>query len=858
MSSSLAPLPIDDVLFQIIDAVQRSSSVVIQAPAGAGKTTRVPPALSKVLPDNGQIVMVQPRRLAARTSAARIAFENDWRLGNEVGYQVRFERKASSNTRIMVVTEGVLLKRLQADPCLSDVVAVVLDEFHERRLDTDLLLGMLRRVQESVRPDLRIIVMSATLDAEPVAHFLQPAQIITSQGRAFPVEIRHARISEKSQWLDQLAATTIEAVQRHAGDTLVFLPGVGEIHRLQQILTSRLPRHDFELLPLYADLPIEQQDLALRKSSRRKIVLSTNVAETSITIDGIVTVVDCGLARVLRHDPDVGLDKLQLEPISQASAAQRAGRAGRTAPGVCYRIWDEATQRTRPLFTQPEVQRIDLATAVLQLLCWGERDVLAFPWFERPREDAVEQALQTLRLLGAVENDTITVLGQQMAALPLHPRLARLLIESDKLGGLRQAALAAAILSERDPIQRRLARSASSGRGQPPTRQTIRSQCDLLDRVEALEEFQRTGRDDFEIGPVHHGAAQQVLRAAEQLERSCRNESTLHDPEVHVGREYLGPALIAAFPDRIAKRRDAGKARGLMVGGRGVRVSDESNVQDAELFLCLQVSGEYQGDALARIVSAVDPQWLVGPSLQDKDELLYHPSQKQVVARRRRYWNDLLIHETPIAADDMDAVAELLFQHAAAEFDMLFPKDDEVIGGWLARVRCLHQWMPELQLPAFDRTSILEVLKSLCHGRRSLADLKLAPWREALESTLTGEQIHALQKHAPERMQLPKGHRAKIVYEEGKAPVLAARIQDFFGWSETPRIAGGKIRLQLHLLAPNQRCQQITEDLASFWKNTYETVRKELKRRYPKHSWPENPLVIDVSDGTGGSSKPRK
>lgn len=858
MNSSLAPLPIDEVLFSIVDAAQRFSSIVIQAPPGAGKTTRVPPALSKVLPPSGQIVMVQPRRLAARTSAARIAFENDWRLGNEVGYQVRFERKASHDTRIMVVTEGVLLKRLQADPCLSDVVAVVLDEFHERRLDTDLLLGMLRRVQESVRPDLRIIVMSATLDAEPVANFLQPAQVITSQGRAFPVDVRHARFSEKTQWIEQLATTTVEAVQRHAGDTLVFLPGVGEIHRVQQLLNARLPRSDFDLLPLYADLPVDQQDLALRKSSRRKIVLATNVAETSITIDGIITVIDCGMARVLRHDPDVGLDKLQLEPISQASAAQRAGRAGRTAPGVCYRIWDEATHRTRPAYTQPEVQRIDLATAVLQLLCWGERDILAFPWFEKPREEAVAQAIQTLRLLGAVENDLITPLGQQMAALPLHPRLARLLIESDKLGGLHQAAIAAAILSERDPIQRRLARNSSGNRSGPPTRQTIRSQCDLLDRVEAIQEYQRTGRDDFEIGPLHHGAAQQVLRAAEQLQRSCRYEETEHDPDVHVGRDYLGPALIAAFPDRVAKRRDSGKARGLMVGGRGVRVSDESNVQDAELFLCLQVSGEYQGDALARIVSAVEPNWLVGPSLQDKDELLYHPSQKQVVARRRRYWNDLLIHETPIAADDSDAVAELLFQHASAEFDMLFPKDDEVIGGWLARVRCLHQWMPELQLPAFDRASILEVLKSLCHGRRSLAELRAAPWREALESALTGEQLHALQKHAPERLQLPKGHRAKVVYEEGKPPVLAARIQDFFGWSETPRIAGGKVRLQLHLLAPNQRCQQITEDLASFWKNTYETVRKELKRRYPKHSWPENPLVVDASDSSGGSSKPRK
>ena len=861
MSSPLVPLPIDEVLPSIVEAAKRSASLVIQAPPGAGKTTRVPPALARLLASPGQIVMVQPRRLAARTSAARIAYENDWRLGNEVGYQVRFERKGNDQSRIMVVTEGVLLKRLQGDPCLTDVVAVILDEFHERRLDTDLLLGMLRRVQESVRPDLKIVVMSATLDAEPVAAYLQPAHLITSQGRAFPVDVRFGRSVERSQWIDQLAATTLDAVMRQPGDTLVFLPGVGEIHRMQQILAQKLPRHDFELLPLYADLPIDQQDLALRRSERRKIVLATNVAETSITIDGIVTVVDCGLARVLRHDPEVGLDRLQLEPISQASATQRSGRAGRTAAGVCYRIWDEATHRTRPAFTQPEVQRIDLATAVLQLLCWGERDVLDFPWFEKPRADAVAQAIQTLGLLGAVEDGAITELGRRMASLPVHPRLARMLIAADASGGLRQAAIAAAVLSERDPINRRNARSGPPHKFVPPTRQTIRSQCDLLDRVEALEEYKRTGREDFEIGTIHHGAVQQVMRAADQLERNCLTENSDKSLVQRTGRDYLGPALLAAFPDRLAKRRDAGKARGLMVGGRGVRVSDESNVQDAELFLCLQVGGEYQGDALARLVSAVDAAWLTGPSLHERDELLFHPSQKQVVARRRRYWNDLLIQETPIAAENLAAVAELLFQYASAEFDQLFPADDEIIGSWLARVRCLGNWMPELELPNFDKVMILEVMKGLCFGKRSIAELRNAPWRDAMEGCLTGEQISALQRHAPERIALPKGHRAKIVYEVGKPPVLAARIQDFFGWQDTPRIAGGKIRLQLHLLAPSQRCQQITEDLASFWKNTYETVRKELKRRYPKHSWPDNPLLIEKDpkgDGSSGGSSGSK
>jgi ATP-dependent helicase HrpB len=857
MTKPLLPLPIDEVIPAFCHAIGQNSSLVLQAPPGAGKTTRIPPTLSRLLGDaSGQVMMVQPRRLAARTAAYRIAEENEWELGREVGYQVRFERKGDHKSRIMVVTEGVLLRKLQADPCLSGIAAVVLDEFHERRLDTDLLLGMIRRVQQTVRPELKLIVMSATLDAEPIANFLQPSTLITSQGRSFPVEIRYTKSPERGEWLELLARTTLHAVDKHPGDMLVFLPGVGEIHRLEQILARQLDRADFDILPLYADLSIEQQDRALNASRKRKLVLATNVAETSITIDGIVTVIDSGLARVLRHDAEVGLDKLQLEPISQASSTQRAGRAGRTAPGICYRIWDEVAHRTRPLFTTPEVQAIDLASAVLQLICWGERDVLEFPWFEKPRVEAVAQAIRLLESLGAVQQGSITSLGEQMAALPVHPRLARMLVESQVLGGMHQAALAAAILSERDPFNRRFARGSGDGR-KPPTRHGVRSNCDLMDRIEALEEYRRSGREEFDVGTLNPSAAKQVFRAADQLERQCHvGTKAISDPTA-TGSEWLGPALLAAFPDRLAKRRDAGKARGLMVGGRGVRISEESNVQDAELFLCLVVSGDYQGDSQVRIASAVRPEWLIGPSITENEELFFHPSQEQVVARKRRYWSDLLLHETPTAASDKEAVADLLYQSAVPAFDRLFPKEDEGVGGLVSRIRCLRRWMPELEIPEFDTERLKEILHNLCFGRRSFAELKSAPWREMIEAELAPEQNQALQKHAPERIVLPKGHRAKIVYEEDKPPVLAARIQDFFGWKDTPRIAAGRVRLQLHLLAPSQRCQQITEDLASFWENTYETVRKELKRRYPKHSWPEDPRKVDPSDlgGPGGKSR---
>ncbi|MEY4566601.1 MAG: ATP-dependent helicase HrpB, partial [Planctomycetota bacterium] len=800
MTKPLVPLPIDEVIPAFCHAITQSSSVVLQAPPGAGKTTRIPPALSRLLGEEcGQVVMVQPRRLAARTAAYRIAQENEWELGREVGYQVRFERKGDHKSRIMVVTEGVLLRKLQSDPCLSGVSAVVLDEFHERRLDTDLLLGMIRRVQQTVRPELKLIVMSATLDAEPISNFLQPSALITSQGRSFPVEIRYTKSPERGEWLELLSRTTLQAVDKHPGDMLVFLPGVGEIHRLEQMLARQLERAEFEILPLYADLSIEQQDRALNPSRKRKIVLATNVAETSITIDGIVTVIDSGLARVLRHDPEVGLDKLQLEPISQASSTQRAGRAGRTAPGICYRIWDEVAQRTRPPYTTPEVQAIDLAAAVLQLICWGERDVLEFPWFEKPRGEAVAQAIRLLELLGAVQQGSITSLGEKMAALPVHPRLARMLVESQALGGMHQAAVAAAILSERDPFNRRFSRG-NGDRMRPPTRHGVRSSCDLMDRIEALDEYRRSGREEFDVGTLNPSAAKQVFRAADQLQSLCKGGTeSAADPNAK-GSEWLGPALLAAFPDRLAKRRDAGKARGLMVGGRGVRVSDESNVQDAELFLCLVVSGDYQGDSQVRIASAVRPEWLNGPSVRENEELFFHPTQEQVVARKRRYWSDLLLHETPTAASDKEAVTDLLYQSAVPVLDRLFPKDDEAVGGLVSRIRCLRRWMPELEIPEFDTERLKKILHNLCYGRRSFAELKTSPWREMIEAELTPEQNQALQKHAPERIVLPKGHRARIVYEEDKPPILAARIQDFFGWKDTPRIAAGRVRLQLHLL----------------------------------------------------------
>jgi ATP-dependent helicase HrpB len=485
-----APLPIDEVLPQVVAALRTSKAVVLRAPTGAGKTTRVPPAmLDAGLARGGSIVVLQPRRLAARACARRIAWERGVALGDEVGYQVRFDQCTGPKTRIKIVTEGILLRMLQDDPFLQSVAAVVFDEFHERSLNSDLALAMVRRVQETVRPELKLVVMSATLAAEPIARWLGDCPVVESQGRLHPVEIRYLE-DLRSRTVAERAADGVEQIlDRTSGDVLVFLPGVGEIRQTARRLESLAAAKNLALLPLYGDLPAEKQDEVLGPIDRRKVVLSTNVAETSLTIEGISAVVDTGLARSLFFDPHVGMDRLQLVSISQASADQRAGRAGRTQPGVCLRLWAERTHSQRPPGDEPEIRRLDLAGPTLELRVWGECDLKSFPWFEAPPAASLEQADALLKRLGALDAaGNVTSLGNSMARLPVSPRLARMLIEGHRLGQPEAVALAAALLGERDPFGR--ADDASRYNRPAPTD----SDSDVYDRVAALEDFDDSGR----------------------------------------------------------------------------------------------------------------------------------------------------------------------------------------------------------------------------------------------------------------------------------------------------------------------------------------------------------------------------
>lgn len=835
----LTPLPIDDVLPELLAALRNNSCVVLKAPTGAGKTTRVPPAiLDAGLANHGSVVMLEPRRIAARASARRIAQERGTRLGGEVGYRVRFDEQASSDTRLLVVTDGILLRKLQVDPFLEGIQVVVFDEFHERNLNSDLTLGMVRRIQETVRPDLQIVVMSATFDCLPIAQFLGGCPIIESQGRLFPVTVSYTRIREQKPIQERVVAGIEQLLTQTTGDLLVFLPGVSEIHRTSRELEPLARRWDLEVMLLFGDLSPEEQDRVLSPCSRRKVVLSTNVAETSITIDGITGVIDSGLAKVMRFDPNVGLDHLALCPISKASADQRTGRAGRTQPGACVRLWDEVSHRARPDLDEPEIRRVDLAGPVLELLAWGEQDLFAFPWYEPPRQAAIEQALSLLVRLGALDDEHhVTPIGHAMSKLPVHPRLARMLIEGHSAGVVDEACLLAALLSERSPF---FAPPSRTLQGTVRGAAVHRSRSDVFDRIQGLQEYFATGTRDFEFGSINVGAAQFIRQSAEQLRKELIAElgrvlSTPIDREEEVSR-----CLLVAFPDRLAKKRDNSPDRGTMEGGKGVRLSPRSSVTNAELFLCIDVDAGTT-DAIVHQATTIERDWLPREQLRQSDEVFWHPTQQQVVARRRVYWGDLVLAETPCALPDTDRPAEVLYEAALRHWDRVFPVDNPDVASLITRVRCLQEWLPESGLPKLDDAALHETLRELCSHCRSFSQLKQADWLSVLRNRYEYGQLQWIDREAPERMTVPSGSQIRLTYEAGRPPILAVRIQEVFGLRESPRIAGGRVRVLLHLLAPNMRPQQVTDDLESFWNTTYNVVRKELQRRYPKHSWPEDP-----------------
>jgi ATP-dependent helicase HrpB len=834
------PLPIDETLPQLLNALRDSGVVVLRAPTGAGKTTRVPPAIVQSgLAGQGIVLMLEPRRVAARAAARRMAREHDEQLGETFGYQVRFDKKASARTRVLVVTPGVLLRRLHDDPFLEDVACVVFDEFHERGLEADLALGMVRLLRESVLPDLRAVVMSATVDPSAISSYFGGCPVVDSAGHTFPVEVRYRSRRNDTAVSLAVADAVRDLVDENAGDILAFLPGLREIRQTADELESFARVRGIAVLPLHGELPPEQQDRALQKLDSRKIVLATNVAETSVTVDGVTAVVDSGLARQLEFEPSVGMDRLRLVPIVRASADQRAGRAGRTAPGVCVRLWDEPSHRARPEQSVPEIRRVDLCAAILQLAALGETEVRRFPWLDSPNDDAVTQALQLLDQLDLFRHCTLTAMGETAATLPVHPRIARLLLESQQLGCVPRAALAAALLSERDPFVREFDTGTQK-------RDTPRTVSDVLDRVEVLEAFERNGRTDSALGRLHRGGAHTILEVRDQLVRllsPARKTGTDADAD-----ECLLRCVFAAYADRLARRREPGSTKAITVGGRGVKLAPSSGVLDSELFVCVDVEAG-GADSFVRLASGVQREWLPLERITTRIDTIFDEQTERLTARKYTRFHGLILEELNAHIADEAEAASVLAAAAAARFEQVLPAPDSAAGAFRTRVRCLRAWVPELNLPAFEADDLRDALESLCRNRRSLADVRNGPWLDFLKAQLTYDQLRALATETPEQIEVPSGSHITISYEEGRPPVLAARIQEMFGLLETPRVARGRVKVLLHLLAPNYRPQQVTDDLASFWKNGYPLVRKELRARYPKHSWPEDPLTAEAVRG---------
>lgn len=829
----LLKLPVDDIVPQLVKTTLTHPCVLLRAPTGAGKTTRVPPAFLSQAELNGQILLLEPRRLAARSAARRIADERRTKLGQEIGYQVRFDKKISAQTRLQAITPGLLLRRFQADPFLEDTALIIFDEFHERSLDIDLCLSFSRLLQESVRPELKILLMSATLELESLSAALGEAPVVISEGRLHPIDIQYQSPRPQERLEQSVERVLLQVLKSCPGDVLVFLPGQREIRRCQRQLES-LPTTPFDIHALHGQLSLKQQSEVLKASHRRKVILSTNIAESSLTIESVTAVIDSGLERRLMFHAGLGLNRLELARISKASADQRAGRAGRLQAGLCIRLWSQADQQGLPERRVPEIQRVELSAALLQCLSLGEGHWQELPWLDKPRESAMQQAEQHLRWLGALEDGRLTALGQELAKLPLDPRLGALLLRARQRPSAAPAlALTVALLSERDPLQLQDPESLPA------------SPSDLIDRLEALQRFEITKRTRCELGQLKKNAARQLLKSRDQLLRSLKIKPTATpSKELNDGHEeWVLRSLLTVFPDRLAKRRAPRSERAVMVGGRGVRLAPSSRVREHELFLCLDLDAG-QTESLVRVASGVEASWLPEQHLSESVDYEFDADKQWVQARKRRRFLDLILDESPAPLSDAEATAEALKEAAKQQMENVWPGPKTDAYGFRQRWLFLAEQEPELDLPRLDEELTDKVLDMVCAGRRSFDELRRGPWLAALKGQLSYQQQQLIKTWAPSHFKVPSGRLAPIDYS-GPRPVLAARTQELFGLKQTPSIAHGRIKVVLHILAPNYRPQQITDDLESFWANTYPQVRKDLRGRYPKHHWPENPAEAE-------------
>jgi ATP-dependent helicase HrpB len=824
--------PIDPILPKLTQAILNNPSIVLHAPPGAGKTTRVPLALLDIVPvEQGRIIMLEPRRIAAVSAARWMAKTLGEEAGETVGYAIRFDTKRSERTRIEVVTEGILTRRIQADPGLEGVAMLIFDEFHERSIHADLALALCLDIRKQLRPDLKILVMSATMECGPIAALLGNAPVITSSGKAFPVEERYAADTSGPLPL-RISSAVKTALKDTNGDILVFLPGSGEIRTCERQLREALNMSEdrVALHPLYGNLPFEEQERAILPSKdRRKIVLATNIAETSLTIEGVHVVIDSGLTRMLRYDPATGMNRLVTVPVSKASAEQRKGRAGRLGPGVCYRLYSKHDLHGMLSFTQPEILVSDLSPLALELAAWGVKDPHALSWLDDPPAAAWATGVQLLKDLGALDAScSLTSLGRAMARLPLHPRLARLMMRSEELECVHLGADLAAILSERE-----IFRHSATDR--------MINEPDISERVDAL----RRGRKGIAAsGATDPSALRAVERTSQQLLRLMSGTMS-GVMEKNIDHDAIARLLLCAYPDRICKRRAEGNRSYVLSQGRGVRLSLDSHLVSSLYLIAVNVDAGEKTEGFMHMAAPVTEELIrceCAGTIETIRSVEWDGKEGRIAAAEAERLGMLLLSVRPFTPTDEEAAPILLDAIRTNPEMVTFSKEARQ---FQSRIRLMEKAFPEEAWPDLSPEHLSddpeEWLLPWLGNIRSAQGLRGLPVLSALKAKLSREQGRLLDERAPLSIKVPSGNRVALDYSFGAQPILAVKLQEMFGLADTPTIANGRVKVLLHLLSPARRPVQITQDLNAFWNTGYPLVKKDLKGRYPKHPWPDDP-----------------
>lgn len=805
-------LPVKAIIPQVCEFFKAQNTLIVSAPPGAGKSTLLPLALYKEPWLEGKkVLMLEPRRLAAKTIASRMASLLGEHIGQTVGYRIRFESNVTNVTKIEVVTEGILTRMIHSDNALEDVGLVIFDEFHERSIHADISMALCREAQHVLRPDLRILVMSATLNMPLLSQTLQ-APIVESQGKQYPVNIIYTGEQYEIMLPEMTAKTVMRAARENEGDVLVFLPGQAEIKKCEAILRKELP--SFKVHPLYGQLPPSKQQSAIMpdRQGRRKVVLATSIAETSLTIEGISIVVDSGFGRVSRFDPKSGLSRLETVQISRDSANQRAGRAGRLGPGVCYRMWSKATQERLAEHRTPEILEADLAALVLDMAEWGITDVGQMTWLTPPPKGALAHAVETLNQLNALENGRITPHGKKIHALPCHPRIAHMLIKADESHNLPLATDIAALLEERDPM------SKDTG-------------IDLNIRIEALRRFRANDGSGGRMGRIEKVAA------------SYRKLFDLAADDGPIDPYETGVLLAHAYPERIAYARPGNNAQFQLANGKYAMVGHRDDLAH-EPWLAIAHVDAREGLGKIFLASPLNPKDLA-PLVKQQDVITWDTRKGGLIASRELRIGSIVLQSKPLPYPDESHLATAISNAIKTEGETLLPFNEE-FEQWQLRVLSLRKWRPQEHWPDVSTPTLLltneEWLGPYLSQIRKPEDLKKLNLKAILHYHLDGDMQAALDRLAPEKIAVPSGSLIKLQYQQnGAAPILAVRLQEVFGLADTPTVNEGKTSVLLHLLSPGYKPVQVTTDLRSFWDNTYFEVRKELKRRYPKHAWPDDP-----------------